>query len=717
MPMSMNRPSSAGRRSATLVSRALDRIGSIWFGVTMLVLIFLYSSIGSAVPPIRQGDMADWLGLEFLRFDKTEIEWFSWWPFRVLIGLFCTAIIVVTLRRIPLTLVNAGVWIVHTGILILAISCAVYFGSKVEGDTVIFQSLARVRVPGAPEASFVIRPQAALTVGEGNQQYSLRVTQINPDYTIRSGKAEGQRAQQIWIHVTANHTVTGAGPQEPINSFVRTMLVGYPEYTEDVISTTDGMRRAVKVTGEKLIDPDLDITLDRDPVQYFYHTHSPPARSTAAIYARFSPHEDWSELRLHGLPHYHERLTNREELWPSVEPLPPVRPLELAPENSNATESLRGIDLRVTDFLPYAQLEPRFVEGEDAGEELPLVRFTLESGGRTYSRELVARDPDLSVQPLTEELSAEFVWADTSADRAQLLQPSGPYADATKLLIVGGDDSPLLDILLILHGRGYQHHQAGVGETFAVVPDVSMTLNTVWRNARPEIRPAIIPRSLRGGLGDLGLNPSLIRVEVREGQRTQSLWLPFHQYPFPNAQRAQPGQFRYVPRSVRLADGRTLWLLYSRWRESLPARVALDRFVLMTHLGGDVPSDYISRVVFEEPAGWSSTVEVRSNQPARHGDLWYFQAMWDPGTEAYTVLGVGNRRGVQAMLAGALISIAGMIYAFYVKPAIIRRRKQAALAAAAGRGGGATGRAAADGAPLRPSVGSKREVEAPGVRR
>jgi hypothetical protein len=50
--------------------------------------------------------------------------------------------------------------------------------------------------------------------------------------------------------------------------------------------------------------------------------------------------------------------------------------------------------------------------------------------------------------------------------------------------------------------------------------------------------------------------------------------------------------------------------------------------------------------------------------------------------EAHTVLGVGNRNGVGAMLAGVCISIAGMIYAFYVKPAIVRHRKRAALARA-----------------------------------
>jgi hypothetical protein len=71
---------------------------------------------------------------------------------------------------------------------------------------------------------------------------------------------------------------------------------------------------------------------------------------------------------------------------------------------------------------------------------------------------------------------------------------------------------------------------------------------------------------------------------------------------------------------------------------------------------------------------WSQLKEIRSNQPVQDGDYWFFQAKWDPNTECHTVLGVGNRKGIHAMLAGVCISIAGMIYAFYVKPTIRRRR-------------------------------------------
>ena len=50
------------------------------------------------------------------------------------------------------------------------------------------------------------------------------------------------------------------------------------------------------------------------------------------------------------------------------------------------------------------------------------------------------------------------------------------------------------------------------------------------------------------------------------------------------------------------------------------------------------------------------------------------------GSMNYTGLGVGNRNGVYVQLAGCCIAVAGMIFAFYVKPMIKRRRYEQARA-------------------------------------
>ena len=92
---------------------------------------------------------------------------------------------------------------------------------------------------------------------------------------------------------------------------------------------------------------------------------------------------------------------------------------------------------------------------------------------------------------------------------------------------------------------------------------------------------------------------------------------------------------------------------------------------------------------------WTEPTPVSVNAPVEHDGFWYFQAQWDPPDEPrfqgdvassglnYTVLGVGNRNGVYIQLLGCVIAVAGMIYAFYVKPVLKQRRRREVYAKAA----------------------------------
>src|SRR5690606_16661596 len=132
--------------------------------------------------------------------------------------------------------------------------CVYYFGTKVEGDTVIFQSLARIRVADGPETTMVIRPEAMTVAGQGAKQYQIKVSRIEPDFVPQSGPRKGRRTQRIWFNVTTT---------DSSRRFTRTMLVGDPSGTTDIDAST----------GERTLDTDLQIVLDYDPVKYFYHAH------------------------------------------------------------------------------------------------------------------------------------------------------------------------------------------------------------------------------------------------------------------------------------------------------------------------------------------------------------------------------------------------------------------------------------------------------------
>ncbi len=114
--LSDRRPSLGGR-----LGRLIDSLSTAWIGVFWAVLLFIYCSIGSAMPAVRRHAL----------LEMTEFEWFRWWPFTVLVVLLCVTLIVVTVRRIPLRLVNLGVWMIHGVIIVLFIGSYYYFGTKV----------------------------------------------------------------------------------------------------------------------------------------------------------------------------------------------------------------------------------------------------------------------------------------------------------------------------------------------------------------------------------------------------------------------------------------------------------------------------------------------------------------------------------------------------------------------------------------------------------
>ena len=111
----------------------------------------------------------------------------------------------------------------------------------------------------------------------------------------------------------------------------------------------------------------------------------------------------------------------------------------------------------------------------------------------------------------------------------------------------------------------------------------------------------------------------------------------------------------------------------------MPSPVALEDFALDTHVGGYTGSqltirNYVSRLRFLDAGAWTDVTRVAVNAPTEFGGYWYFQSTWDPpprgnptGGMNFTGLGVGNRNGVYVQLAGCCLSVAGMIYAFYVK--------------------------------------------------
>jgi hypothetical protein len=217
-----------------------------------------------------------------------------------------------------------------------------------------------------------------------------------------------------------------------------------------------------------------------------------------------------------------------------------------------------------------------------------------------------------------------------------------------------------------------------------------LTVDRYAPRTMTDTRPAITPRAQRDR--STMDRMSMLRVDVPGGG---AAWLTMHQYPFDAPELTFSG-FSFAPTLVTLDDGRTMQLLYSRASAPIGGEIQLDGFHIKSHVGGFTGN--VSSVL-----NWTSELRfdgdhvtsVSVNDPQQFNGLWFFQSQWDPpdprgvrtggvpsAGRNFTVLGVGNRRGVWTMLFGSTLSVMGMLYAFYLKPVLRRRKIEAAMRSA-----------------------------------
>jgi len=257
------------------------------------------------------------------------------------------------------------------------------------------------------------------------------------------------------------------------------------------------------------------------------------------------------------------------------------------------------------------------------------------------------------------------------------------FAGTAPITIVGGfeDGSYVLFTSMV----GSENKKLQIGNPVSLNKEVTLTLNRAETHGVFKTMPTVIPITQREPSASNMY--SMIKVVVPLESGPVSAWLPYHHYPI-ESEKDVVHRFQYKPTTLDLPNGKTIELVFSRKRAPLPAPVSLERFEIDSHLGGFTGSttsivNWRSIVNFYDEQNTELSVSVNDPQPL--GDFWFFQSQWDPPDSNsqglnYTVLGVGNRHGVFTMLFGCCLTVAGMIWAFYVKPMIKRKRQQAVYA-------------------------------------
>lgn len=773
-----------------------DLLSSVRFGITLLVLLFFYMSIGSAgvVYPVHPNLFHPdaWVHDQLRQwrpFEMTEFEWFHWWPFNLLVGLIAANMIVTTLRRIPFRVVNLGVWMIHTGIIVLIVGSVHYFNAKVEGDAPVARRKIVLEADGSDgSVELLAATGARAVIGDGAGQYSVEVVDIDPAWTLRTDGSDGEPAYSVTVSV-----------QTAARRFMRQLIAGRPDLTEDLLPGSgpgQPMQRSVKATGSALVDGSLRMRLDYETQGWFYLRND--LAKAWAVYVRPAGSSEWTMRPVEGLPLYNDRVSSVTDVLAADPASAPLRPM-LLPVPPAAGDPFPDVTIAVDGYLRYAQLRSLLVPGGANAPFNPTATLDITGDqGAASTYRLMALDSERST---ADDGLLRMAAVSSEADFEKLLKPAEirvriPAAgvDVVQAVRVPKDGAgadafvPVGDPLL---GYGYRIRAAqddlpvagrsasvlimdvktpgGVirrwvfddaaltrdvpggdgGHASPVQPDPAVQVDytpgggralltlvagpeerqlrliAAFGDAAGKAQPIEVGGSVRLPAGlTVELSSYEPRARVIEGpvpipleQRIRDaremfsmahiivpgaapLWVRFSPYAFDDvrfALRRHP----FHPQRVRLADGREMDILFSRQRLPLGTDVALEDFVLATHSGGYTGEsgtirDYTSVLRFRDGAdeSWSEPTQVSVNAPVEHRGLWFFQAQWDPPEPVsardprgsaglnYTVLGVGNREGVWTQLAGCVIAVAGMTYAFYVKPLLIRRRTERAKEAA-----------------------------------
>ncbi len=298
--------------------------------------------------------------------------------------------------------------------------------------------------------------------------------------------------------------------------------------------------------------------------------------------------------------------------------------------------------------------------------------------------------------------------ADTQSSDAASVQGTG-----MRLLMRGGSlPAAIMQVVqpkLKLPEADHTGHNHGPDETHAQPPSwLHIVEHYDYAMPMPTVRA--LPKSDRDpkteGTYENAFMP--VRLELLEdGQPEkvtgdQTVWLPWG--PFP---REGLGQELEVP-----GIG-TVQLMFSRSRYTLPFTVSLQAFDVEMYPSSDQPRDFIATLQVDAIGEDGKTTSPRifkasMNNPVSYhppnaalgmGTIKLSQVQWDPGDpqmpaglkaqtdeagryvnkHRFTVIGVSNNVGIQIIALGAIMVGAGIPWAFWVKPWMLRRRARQAV--------------------------------------
>jgi hypothetical protein len=608
--------------------------------------------------------------------EMNELEFYAWWPLRVILLLFIMNLIVATVRRIEFALPYIGVLSVHTGIVLIAVGSIYYSRDKVEGDILLMAGAPGpdgLPTPGPPERRFFDHFRPALHIqidGLWFQRPLAGLPRYN-DYNLSAGGGQSARETiNAWsagddggrtLDIAVPDSRALDAPAGGIGRDLRFRVVGYAAYAEPeddwvrvdpatLTSVRPGMRlNPVRfyelysaLAGEGQQPPDGI----GKPVARLFSLPSDPRARTAdngvfgVEYTIGMPAARWADLgtelpegTMHALvvevPLADGTAARR------VEPVTPGSEFEVG-----------GYRLRVEDLAPTPPF-PIITEGyRDAQSSVAIVHVMPPAGG-TYSRWVYHRFPEIS-QDLLEETnergmplrrdadpSIRIGFIDASQLQVFIDEPAGSGGDARAIIRQRGGAVRVVEGLK-------------PGSAFEIVSKVSIGLSDRWEHAEAFERPSVVPESQRekdfvGTHGRAMAAVEVSLVDSASGQDAAPMWSRVIWLPFSKFLGAEPDR----ERRIDLPDGRRLTLAFGRQWSLLPGfALALTDFEMVAYDHRGSPRDYQSRVRVECMDGSFESFEhiTKLNNPLRAPFMWSESRGWLANAAGRVASGLNPRQ-------------------------------------------------------------------------
>ena len=711
-------------------------ISNPWVSISLLVVVFIHQAVGSALYTVRQS------------FEVNEMEWFNGGASLLLWVVICICLTTASIVRVPWTWRKAGTHLTHFGVVMMVITCGIYFGYKHEGDALLVRHYIKVESPDGA-CRLLPNPGYRAAFGAG----TATVQSIMPRWTILSPGGKSEQAWAIMVEVElpdapkftatliedrpdlTQYTLAGRQPQsfmpeypgmvaadgrihavtvdgkpvlsteimkgaqsvEPLTGGERSLeitgvSVDFPLMAEGfqgrsgtmiewTLKTPAGQQSGSSILGEPTLTrfqrarvkspPDARLTsiaLEPAPSQLAYHKdrsalwvrrEDVAARNDPLQPMRSMDAQSVIALPMVGLPRYHEHGS----VFDSKKPL------------NLALGTVNNVEFSVTAFAPYARLTTQWKDVADAPPD-PRLELILTVGGKEESRML----PPSSVEALESQPLVWIFCADQTAYDALLSKLKLSFPETGKSPTVPDDDanprlvfisSPVistpksLELWVGTPDAGLRMYPLKIGDEVQVDlygEKLPVRLKQLLQSPRRVTEPMVVPQEQRTSRMTVGDYESLIQISATSGGRSTSVWVPYTPYPhLPSDLKNDGALGMYAPRPVMIevpGAGR-FELCYGKEPLAMPGNIWMTGFDVPRRPGSNSPSEFFCHVGYGDLANPQNAI-IHMNAPLAWRDTFFFQAGWDPQSQALTVLGVGNRPAGVAMLIASIVLAFGM---------------------------------------------------------